>query len=79
MNHRIFERTLRPVVFHGARPFECHVNPRQLDGNTSGEADLDVAGREIGSSRNALADVRRTRDVDNRLRLVGVERRFQSP
>ncbi len=23
MNHRIFERTLRPLVFRGARPFEC--------------------------------------------------------
>ena len=26
MNHRIFERTLRPLVFRRARLFECHVN-----------------------------------------------------
>ena len=24
MNHRIFERTLRSLVFRGARLFECH-------------------------------------------------------
>ena len=23
MNHRIFERTLRPLAFRGAHPFEC--------------------------------------------------------
>lgn len=26
MNHRIFERTLRPLVFRGAHPFECREN-----------------------------------------------------
>ena len=26
MNHRIFERTLRPLVFRRARLFECHVH-----------------------------------------------------
>jgi hypothetical protein len=26
VNHRIFERTLRPLVFRGAHPFECREN-----------------------------------------------------
>ena len=28
MNHRIFERTLRPLVFRGAHPFECRECPQ---------------------------------------------------
>ena len=28
MNHRIFERTLRPLVFRGACLFERHFNPQ---------------------------------------------------
>jgi hypothetical protein len=28
VNHRIFERTLRPLVFRGARLFERHFNPQ---------------------------------------------------
>ena len=32
MNHRIFERTLRSLVFRGACPFECRevINPLQI-------------------------------------------------
>ena len=32
MNHRIFERTLRPLVFWGACLFERHYNPQALLG-----------------------------------------------
>ena len=32
MNHRIFERTLRPLVFHGACLFERHLYPQALLG-----------------------------------------------
>ena len=32
MNHRIFERTLRPLVFRGACLFERHYNPQALLG-----------------------------------------------
>jgi hypothetical protein len=28
VNHRIFERTLRPLVFRGAHPFECREHPQ---------------------------------------------------
>ncbi|KAL2201598.1 hypothetical protein CC79DRAFT_1345615 [Sarocladium strictum] len=30
VNHRIFERTLRPLVFHGACLFERHLHPQAL-------------------------------------------------
>lgn len=32
MNHRIFERTLRPLAFRGACLFERHFNPQALLG-----------------------------------------------
>ena len=32
MNHRIFERTLRPSVFRGACLFERHLHPQALLG-----------------------------------------------
>jgi hypothetical protein len=32
VNHRIFERTLRPLVFRGAHLFERHYNPQALLG-----------------------------------------------
>ena len=32
MNHRIFERTLRPLVFLGACLFERHLHPQALLG-----------------------------------------------
>jgi len=32
VNHRIFERTLRPLAFRGACLFERHINPQALLG-----------------------------------------------
>ena len=38
VSHRIFERTLRPLVFRGARLFERHYTP---------QAQLDVGGGPV--------------------------------
>ena len=44
MNHRIFERTLRPLVFRGAHPFECRENLNLLGFLLDTEGGLDFGG-----------------------------------
>jgi hypothetical protein len=45
VNHRIFERTLRPLAFRGAHPFECREifkNPFFFEPLWSGKGFLDL-------------------------------------
>ena len=50
MNHRIFERTLRPLAFRGAHPFEC----REILKTFFLEKDFGLGGFLLVSHRSEL-------------------------
>ena len=84
MNHRIFERTLRPLVFRGVHPFECREQPSTFSVYRPGKAwtlEVFVAGlvrsqlllNELVGSVVPILDV-----ISTLLRLgVGLEPCFQ--
>jgi hypothetical protein len=53
VNHRIFERTLRPLVFHGACLFERHLYPQAL----LGVGCLFRCARELASNQLAAGSL----------------------
>ncbi|WP_220702320.1 hypothetical protein, partial [Pseudomonas prosekii] len=49
VSHRIFERTLRPLEFRGAHPFECREHPSTFLGFLTEEG-LDFGGLSLLAS-----------------------------